>query len=162
MYTYGKTAFQQSHGGHTNVWKFGVGCSQLGVSDFASLSGTSGTITLATLKPGDVVFPGAILDIITAASGSSATLTAQVGISGGTANQFLGATSIKSTTAKAIVGTSASAPDNTAPYVNNSGSDQTLILTLTAGSGNISDFTAGVFLLSMCISPRALREVNAA
>ena len=46
--------------------------------------------------------------------------------------------------------------------MNNSGSDQTLILTLTAGSGNISDFMAGVFLLSMCISPRALREVNAA
>ena len=118
--------------------------------------------TLFTLKPGDCLLPGMLVDIITPVTGAGATYKFQVGISGGTANQFVGAASngddLKSTTAKAYVGTITSSPDQTAFYTNTSGSDQTVVGVITAASGNVSAITAGRFTVSFRVSTRAERQ----
>jgi len=122
-------------------------------SDFAGVTGVTGTYTIATLQPGDVVFPSAIIDVLTPFVVAAATLTASLGVTG-TPAQFIAATDIKSATAKVLVGTTAGQAQ---PYVNNTASPILLILTLTAATGNISDITAGELRIKVPISRRAER-----
>jgi hypothetical protein len=144
----------------THVAVIGTAADQAGATDF-SAAASSQTYTLFTLKPGDVVFPGTIVDLITPIAGAAATYKFQVGISGGTLNQFCGAASngddLKSTTQKSFVGTIVSTPDQTACYVNTGSTDQTIVGTLTAATGNVAGISAGQLQVNMRISSRTAR-----
>jgi hypothetical protein len=147
--------------GHTHCAVIGTAADQAGTTDFSAAASTQ-SYTLYTLKAGDSIQPGMLVDIVTPLAGAGATYKFQVGISGGTANQFVGAASngddLKSTTAKAYVGTITSAPDQTAHYVNTSGSDQTVVGVITAASGNVSALTAGQIKVWFRVSRRASRD----
>lgn len=161
MRVYSLTPRQGGPAGYTHKACIGTDYDQAGASDFSAAAGTQ-SYTLFTLKPGDCLLPGMLVDIITPVTGAGATYKFQVGISGGTANQFVGAASngddLKSTTAKAYVGTITSSPDQTAFYTNTSGSDQTVVGVITAASGNVSAITAGRFTVSFRVSTRAERQ----
>jgi hypothetical protein len=104
-----------------------------------SATGTSETETLDSLQPGDIVLPGAHIDVITPFVLAAGTLTFALGITG-TVDRFIAATNIKDTTAKVLVNTTAT---HALPYINNTASAVSLIGTLTAGAGNVGDATAG-------------------
>lgn len=124
-----------------------------GNSDFAGISGVTGTFVVGIAKPGDIVFPGTVLDVVTPVAVAAATLTAAVGITG-TVDRFIAATSVKDTTAKTLVNTTAT---HALPYVNNTASDVNILVTLVAATGNISDITAGELRVRIPISRKADR-----
>lgn len=126
--------------------------STTGNSDFAGISGTTGTFTIATIKPGDIVFPGAVVDVVTVFAHAAA-LTVQLGITG-TLDRFVADTSVKSTTVKTLLGTTAT---HALAYVNNTASDVLLVATFTAASGDISGITAGELRIRVPLCRKADR-----
>ena len=124
-----------------------------GNSDFAGVSGTTGTFTIGVAQPGDIVFPGTVVDVFTPFTVAAATLTGAVGVTG-TVDRFVAATDIKSTTAKVLVNTTAT---HALPWVNNTASPVNILVTLVAATGNISDITAGELRVRIPISRKADR-----
>jgi hypothetical protein len=112
------------------------------ISSDLTAAGTSQVITLDVLNPYDMVLPACIIDVVTPFVLAAGTLTAKLGITG-TDDLFVAATSVKSTTVKVLTATVAAAA---LPYVNNTASPVNMLLTLTAGAGNVADATGEMWV----------------
>lgn len=139
--------------------RVGLGRGTSGASDF-SASGTTQAIVITALNPGDVVnISGIKIDVITPVV-HAATFTARLGIVGDD-DRFIGpaaGTDVKSSTAKVLIPNGTVLAD-TLSYVNNTTAAINLVLTVQAGSGNISDATAGELQVLIPIS-RVLDRVT--
>jgi hypothetical protein len=141
---------QEQHGGgsFSQHAVFGVAGVNGQAGDHVTGIGTSQIVRIATLQPGDMILPGTVLDIAQnyAHAGS---VTVSLGYTGTPAG-ILAATDVKAATQRGAFAT--------AGFVNNTASPIDLIATVTVGSGNVSDATAGRIGVFLPISRRTERS----
>lgn len=124
-----------------------LGCVQIfhiklaDITGCSGASGTTGTITLDTINPGDFIDTSKIrIERITAVA-HAATFVVEVGVTGDT-DRLIDTIDAKAAGQQCLMQAVAA---DLLPYVNNSTSDTSLLLTMTCGSSTIAATTAGEF-----------------
>lgn len=105
-----------------------------------STSGTTAqVISLTVLKPGDIVLPHGIRIDLSSPATHVDTCVASLGVTAD-ATRFIGSADLKTSNLKARI---VSDPTKLLPYVNQTGSDRTLSLTVTVGSDTVATIGIG-------------------